>query len=219
MRDLFLVFVLLIGAAVALFVGLVVLQPAPPVPSPLPSREEGASPPGGPLLTEPEPEPEPEPDGEEPPPLPMKVEGFSFVNFERTDPAFPGEEYSVTVFFAPEEGSPYEGEIESLGITRFQLEDPKAGPDILATLLLLGEETEDLTINDVPMTFFANGPVGLAGLAWQDGRQIYYILVSGVVEEDGGGSNVETLKRAAQAAAEAVLAQLQKRESGKAEGE
>lgn len=201
MRDLFLVFVLLIGAALALFVGLVVLQPSPPAPS-LPET------PGTP----------PE---EEPPPLPMKVEGFTFVNFERTDPAFPGEEYSVTVFFAPEEGSPYAGAVESLGITRFQLKDPTAGPEILATLLLLGDQTEEVTVGDVPMTFFANGPVGLAGLAWQDGRQIYYILVSGSIEEDGEGAEVEMLRGAAQAAAEAVLAQLRQRqrEPGQTEGE
>jgi len=210
MRDLFLVFVLLIGAAVALFVGLVVLHSAPPSPSPsapLPtlstSEATGAS---------------ESPTGEEPPPLPMKVEGFTFVNFERTNPAFPGEEYSVTVFFAPEEGSPYEGAVESLGITRFQLKDPKAGAEILATLLLLGEETEDLTVDEVPMTFFANEPVGLAGLAWQDRRQIYYVLVSGVVGEEGG-SDLETLKAAARAAAEAVLAQLRGREPGQTEGE
>ena len=217
MKDLFLIFVLLIGAAVALFVGLVVLQPAPPASPPFPSLEEGASPPGAPLLTEPEPESEPE--GEEPPPLPMKVEGFSFVNFERTDPAFPGEEYSVTVFFAPEEGSPYEGAVESLGITRFQLETQTAGAEILETLLLLGEQTEEITVQDVPMTFFANEPVGLAGLAWQEGRQIYYILVSGVIGEEGEGSNLDVLKEAARVAAEAVLAQLRQRESGKAEGE
>ena len=201
MKDLFLVFVLLIGAAVVLFVGLVVLQPGPPsgpgtAPTPTPSPPAETT---GPPET---------PSEEEAPPLPMKVEGFSFVNFERTDPAFPGEEYSVTVFFAPEEGSPYEEAVESLGITRFQLEDPKAGEEILATLLLLGEQTEEMTVGEVPMTFFANEPVGLAGLAWQEGRQIYYVLVSGVIDEEGK-SDLDVLKEAARVAAEAVLAQKQ----------
>lgn len=206
MKDLFLIFVLLIGAAVALFVGLVVLQPGPPsapapTPTPTPSLPE----------TRGSPAPEERPSAEEAPPLPLKIEGFAFVSFERTDPAFPGEEYSVTVFFAPEEGSPYEGIVESLGITRFQLQNPEAGPEILATLLLLGEQTEEITLDDVPMTFFVNEPAGLAGLAWQEGLQIYYVLVSGVLGGEGEGeeSNRDRLKEAARVAAKAVLAQEQ----------
>lgn len=214
MRDLFLIFVLLVGAAVALFAGLVLWQADGPPPGP------ASASPGAPEEGAPAPAPAPAPPGsaEEPPPLPLKIEGFRFVNFERADPAFPGEEYSVTVFFAPDEGSPYEGVVESLGITRFQLTDATSGAAIRETLLLLGEETEEITVNGVSMTSFVNEPVGLAGLAWQEGLQVYYILVSGVVTA-AGGAPPATLQEAARIAAQAVLAQRQSGPPDNGQGE
>lgn len=187
MKDLFTLMLVLIGAAVAVFIGLIWLEerppggPAGPVP---PTEVQTGSAKVGSVL-------------------PGEIEGFQLEEIERTDPVFEGELFSVHATFVPAEGSPYEGVVESLGLSVFQLKSAEAADEIVP-LLLLGEP-EELTLDGVKMEIFTLEDAGLVGLIWRDEeeRRLFYVLVSGA--PDGGATAVEALKEAALAAANATL--------------
>jgi len=178
MRDLFLVMLILIGAAVVLLIGLFMLQPSAP-PSP-PENPEAV--------------------------IPAEIEGFKLKLIERVDPAFRGERFSIMGIFEPEAGSPFEGSVESLGIHVFQLSDPKAAEEIEPVLLMsMGEDLtvrEDLIAN-VVVKSLTNEELRLAGVLWQEGLRLYYVLVSG--SADAEGLDMDLLSQAALVAAEAIL--------------
>lgn len=178
MQNLFLVMLILIGAAVALFVALITLQPGapaslPPVPSP-PTEGTRAL-------------------------IPSEIEGFVLEDIERAEPVFERELFSVHATFAPEAESPFAGSVESLGVSVFQLSSPQAAEEI-KPLLIMGE-SGPLTLEGVEAEFFSNEEAALAGLIWQEGLRVYYVLVSGVL----GSSDVDVLREAALTAARAVL--------------
>ncbi len=186
MKDLFTLLLVLIGAAVAVFVGLIWLQerlPTGPLVGPtLGTETQTESQKAGAVL-------------------PNEIEGFALEGIERTDPVFEGELFSVHATFVPAEGSPYEGTVESLGISVFQLQSAEVADEILP-LLLLGEPGE-MTLGGVEMQIFVLEDAGLVGLIWQQDARLFYVLVSGV--PDGAKSDVEILKEAATAAANAIL--------------
>ena len=176
MQNLFTVMLVLIGAAVALFVGLVVLH-------------LGATP------TE-------ETTGTETSTLiPQEIEGFTVEHIDRVDPIFEGELFSVHATFAPQESSPFKGSVENLGVTVCLLADAKAANEI-KPLLLLGDATA-VTVEGVRMQAFSNTDAKLAGLLWQDDLKLYYVLVSGVIDSENLDMN--ELNQAAQVAAQAIL--------------
>jgi hypothetical protein len=186
MKNLFTLLLVLIGAAVAVFVGLIWLQESVPVgpavgPAPRTEVQTGSAKVGS--------------------VLPGEIEGFQLEDIERTDPVFEGELFSVHATFAPAEGSPYEGVVESLGLSVFQLQSADVADEILP-LLLLGEP-EEMTLGGVGMQVFVLEDAGLVGLIWQQEARLFYVLVSGV--PDGAESDVEILKEAAIAAANAIL--------------
>ena len=175
MQNLFTVMLILIGVAVALFVGLIVLHLGAPVEEPTRTQTETL--------------------------IPQEIEGFVTGEMKRTEPAFEGELFSITVPFLPAPDSPFEGSVESLGITVFLLADSKAANEI-KPLLLMGDATA-VTIEGVRMQAFSNKDAKLAGLLWQDDVKLYYVLVSGV--SDLADLSMETLSQAAQVAAQAII--------------
>ncbi len=176
MQNLFTVMLILIGAAVAVFVALIVLQTG---------TNSSSGPPETPTQTL----------------IPQEIEGFVIERMDRADPIFEGELFSVHASLVPEAGSPFEGSVESLGITVFLLENLRAANEI-KPLLLLGDASP-LTIEGVPMQAFVNEDAQLAGLLWQNNLQIYYVLVSGVA--DSQDLNMDVLTEAAQFVARAIV--------------
>jgi hypothetical protein len=179
MQNLFVVMLIIIGAAVALLVGLLLLQPsAPSGPSPTETGAEAI--------------------------IPSEIEGFTLKLIERVDPVFEGELFSVMGVFVPKAGSPFEGSVESLGIHVFQLSDPQAAEEIEPVLLMsMGEEItiSESLIAGVTVRSITNEKLRLAGVLWQEGQQLYYVLVSGAAD----ATDVDLLSQAALVAAEAIL--------------
>lgn len=180
MKDLFVIMLILIGAAVALLVAFLALPPGPSPPTGTTSstRAEQAL-------------------------IPEAIPGFILERIDRAEPSFPGELFSVTAVFVPEPGSPYEGAVASMGVTVFRLESPRSGSEITSTLLLLADETETITVEGVAVESFLNESQGMAGLVWQQGALIYNVLASAV--EDAASEDLQTLNDAVTAAAEAII--------------
>jgi len=177
MQNLFVVMLILIGAAVVLFFALMTLQP-------------GVA--SGPSST-----PGPAPEGVRDV-IPHEIEGFVLEDIERAEPVFEGELFSVHATFVPQGDSPFAGNVESLGISIFQLKDPQAAGEI-KPLLIMGESSP-LALEGVETEFFSNEEAVLAGLIWQEGLRVYYVLVSGAA-----GASADVLREAALTAARAVL--------------
>jgi hypothetical protein len=170
------VMLILIGAALALFVALILIHPADSS-TPPPASTESL--------------------------IPAKIEGFVIDQIERVSPIFEGELFSVHASLRPETGSLYEVAVENLGITLFLLRTPRAAEEI-RPLLLFGE-SRPITFEGVRMDAFADGNTRLAGLIWQEGLTLYYVLVSGVA--DVFELDMSLLEQAAQTAARAILKQ------------
>ncbi len=189
MKGLFTWMLVLIAAAIGLFVALVALQPA--------------APPSGPL-TPPNATTPPSSSNEETqgPLIPPEIEGFQLMQIERVEPQFEGERFSVHASFAPTEGSPFADFIESLGVSVFQLTTPLAADQILP-LLALSEPTEvtiDLDEHQQTLQVFVDEEVGLAGALWREDTRVYYVLIAGKVGAPG-----EKLQEATLTVAKAVL--------------
>jgi len=178
MQNLFVVMLILIGAAVALFLALMTLQPGVP---------------SGPSST-----PGPPAEGVKAV-IPHEIEGFVLEDIERAEPVFEGELFSVHATFVPQADSPYAESVESLGVSVFQLSTPQAAEEI-KPLLIMGESSP-LTLEGVETEFFSNEEAVLAGLIWQEGLRVYYVLVSGVAQ----AAQMDMLREAALTAARAVL--------------
>lgn len=175
MQNLFNVLLIFVGLAVALFVALVVLHSNAPPSSEVQGTKNEAL-------------------------IPQEIEGFSVERIDRVDPIFDGELFSVHASFAPKADSSFQGLVENLGITLFILENPRAADEI-KPLLLMGDSGEQI-LEGVHLQSFSNPDARLAGLLWQDGVKLYYVLVAGI---DSGDLNMTALQQAAQAAAKAIL--------------
>ncbi len=203
--KLFVWMLVLVAAALGLFVGLVALQPvAPPRPGPEPA----------PALTPPP--DEPEEGGAKGPLIPPAIEGFRLKQLERVEPQFEGERFSVHATFEPAPGSPFADVVESVGVSVFQLTTPLAADHVLP-LLALGEPADvALELDGEPYTVqaFVDGEAGLAGALWREGTRVYYVLVAG-----RPGAPGEALRDAALTVARAVLQQEQGKEKAQTETE
>jgi hypothetical protein len=178
MQNLFHVLLILIGAAVALFVAVVLLNPVSSS-----SNFEASS-------------------GQTEPLIPPEIEGFKVERIDRADPIFEGELFSVHASFAPTVDSPFQGAVENLGITLFLLRTAQAANEIKSLLLSGAEETSELTVGAVRMQSFSNRDARLSGLLWHEGEKLYYVLVAGV---DSVEFDLNALQQAAQLAATAIV--------------
>lgn len=175
MQNLFVVMLVLVGVAVALFVALIALQPGGP--SGLSPAETAET------------------------LIPQAIEGFKLEDISRSEPYFPGELFSVHGIFVPAEDSPFSSHVESLGISVFLLKEPKAAEEIKETLKLLGTSKE-ITFQGVKMEKLSDEEIGLIGLLWQEQLKLYYIQVSAAPQQE---VDLEILSQAALAAAKAIL--------------
>lgn len=180
MRDLFVLMLVLVGVAVAL---LVVFTPFQPQEGP-PSDETSSTRVGERHESL----------------IPQEIPGFKRLSLERAEPSLPGEVFSVHARFAPASESSFAGRVESLGISVFRLEDAQAAGE-LRPLLLLGEP-ESVAVEGEEMEFFLNEQAAMAGLVWQRGVDLYYILASGA---GGDGFEGSALREAVLAAGGALI--------------
>ena len=136
--------------------------------------------------------------------VPKAIEGFSLVDrIERVEPGFieQGELYSSHASFAPVSGSEYEKQVEMLGIAIFLFKNEQGAKQVKA-LLLSNAKPEIVKVSNQSVYLFSNEEGDQVGILWQEKKLIYEILVTAPKE---GEVNMEFLKRAALAAAQAVL--------------
>lgn len=137
--------------------------------------------------------------------LPKAIEGFSLVErIERGEPVFTeqGERYSSHAFFAPLPDSPYAERIDMLGIAIFLFKN-ESGAKQVKELLLSGAQPELIKVSNQSVALFGSEESAQIGVLWHDGRFLYEILVTAPKENEK--IDMELLKRAALAAAQAVL--------------
>lgn len=139
--------------------------------------------------------------------LPQELVGFELVNrFDHVEPIFEGERYSTLVSFAPLAGAEFAGKVERMGITAYLFKDRKRAEAAERVLIdSTGPGAEGVEVDG--QAGFAYGSAGegapaSAGLIWQTGPVIYQIFVTA---PDGGEPDLEALKRAALAGAQAAL--------------
>lgn len=137
--------------------------------------------------------------------LPAEIAGFDLVgSFDHVEPIFKGEEYSSLVSFAPHEGSELAEKVERMGITAYVF---KGGRSARAAKRLLLSSTypgaEEVELAGRRASAFADEEAGQAGLIWHVGPILYEVFVTAPA---GGTPEMEALKGAALAGAEAVLA-------------
>jgi len=136
--------------------------------------------------------------------LPAEIASFEPAGrFDHVEPILKGEEYSSLVSFAPTEGSEFAEKIERMGITAYVFKDKRSA--IAAAELLLSStypEAEEIELDGNSASSFADAEAGQAGLIWHEGPILYEVFVTAPA---GSAPEMEALKRAAYAGAQAVL--------------
>lgn len=156
MNNLLLIMLGLIGAALALLLGLIALQNALPDSLGGPCTYDL-----GPLNS-------------------YEIEDFALTDaFLDLPPVFEGEIGSDTYICAPEEESEYLGVIESFGITTYSVVSTEAGKDLLGNLAMFDEDSTSYTIAGHDVVARENKEYLFASYSWQQELQVLEILVSG----------------------------------------